>query len=871
MEEHAHILETVLASMGDAVIATDASGIVVLCNPVAESLFGVPLVGRSFSDVAREQELCVDEGRGAVAEPLQAPLDGQELYLASRDAWLSVTARRQEEGGVVAVYRDVTARRNGVRELREAERQHRQILDAITDLVLVKGEQSRIRWANQAFREYYGMSNEQLHDIVDAPFSPPDNTQQYVKDDAFVWTTGQVLDIPQERVTRHDGEVRLFHTVKSPIFDAEGNTVLTVGVSRDITERARWEEELTHARLAAEAANVAKSQFLANMSHEIRTPMNAILGMTDLALDTALTAEQRDYLKMVKHSAVSLLRLLDDILDFSKIEAGHIDLEHAPFPFRDALEDTVRSLAERAHRKGLELVCHIAPEVPAGLVGDLGRLRQILVNLIGNAIKFTERGEVAVHVSPSDEEDLLEFTVADTGIGIPADRQAAIFDAFTQADSSITRRYGGTGLGLAISSRLVSLLGGRIWLESREGKGTAIHFTARFEGEPSASPSAPLPSGHRILVVDDNTTNRTILLELLTSWGMQPRAVESGAAALDELERARADRCPYEVVLIDAVMPEMDGFALAGQIRARAAFDGVALVMLSSSVAPGERARCREMGVGAYMTKPVKQSELLEAIQGVLHHRSTATESAAAPAVEGRGLRVLLVEDNVVNRMLAARVLQKRGHEVVNAADGREAVDLIARERFDIVLMDVQMPVMDGLEATREIRRRERESGGHVPIVAMTAHVMRGDRERCLEAGMDAYLSKPIQAEELLRTVRCLGGLEAFDVERVLRDLGGDRALLVQAVVSFLEALPAMSKSLSEAVERRQGEVAMRAAHSLRGCLASLGGQTAASLAAEVEAAARGDDFAAVELWHQRLVEATEEFREAVAAFASSS
>jgi CheY-like chemotaxis protein len=267
----------------------------------------------------------------------------------------------------------------------------------------------------------------------------------------------------------------------------------------------------------------------------------------------------------------------------------------------------------------------------------------------------------------------------------------------------------------------------------------------------------------------------------------------------------------------------------------------------------------------------VKQSELLEAIQGVLHHRSTATESAAAPAVEGRGLRVLLVEDNVVNRMLAARVLQKRGHEVVNAADGREAVDLIARERFDIVLMDVQMPVMDGLEATREIRRRERESGGHVPIVAMTAHVMRGDRERCLEAGMDAYLSKPIQAEELLRTVRCLGGLEAFDVERVLRDLGGDRALLVQAVVSFLEALPAMSKSLSEAVERRQGEVAMRAAHSLRGCLASLGGQTAASLAAEVEAAARGDDFAAVELWHQRLVEATEEFREAVAAFASSS
>jgi len=776
----------------------------------------------------------------------------------------------------------------------DTEELYRQILDAITDLVLVKREQSRIFWANRAFREYYGMSNEELRDMIDAAFNEPDYTQQYVKDDAYVWTTGQTLNIPEEPVTRHDGEVRRFHTVKSAIFNAQGETVLTVGVSRDITERKRWEEELQKARRVAEEASLAKSQFLANMSHEIRTPMNAILGMTDLALDTPLNAEQREYLGMVKTSAESLLRLLDDILDFSKVEAGRLDLECKPFPVRDALEDTVRTLAERANRKTLELACHISAEVPNRLVGDLGRLRQIVVNLLGNAIKFTNQGEVVLHVEPEGVENgkvSLHFTVKDTGIGIAQERQADIFEAFTQADSSITRRYGGSGLGLAISARLVQMLGGRIWLESREDAGTTIHFTAAFEVDENATsrlPDRKEVEGHHVLVVDDNETHRTILTEILTSWGMRAAQASGGKPALEKLERSRQTGKGFDLVLLDAGMPEMDGFALATEIRSKKDYQGVQLMMLSSSSGADERARCREIGVSAYLTKPVKQSELLDAILSVMRHNAPADDAlanGAAAANSGPRMRLLLAEDNVVNRFLAVRILQKQGHEVETVSNGREAVARANSGEWDVILMDVQMPEMDGLQATREIRQRERASGRHVPIIAMTAHVMKGDRERCLEAGMDDYLAKPLRADGLLATIDKFArphptpdvpvvpgkppGEECFDRDAVLRTVGGDVELLRELSAAFFRLAPAMISELDDLVDRRDGMAIANSAHALKGCLGNLGAGVAYRLAGDLEAAGRAADFDRAQRCHIALQEEVARFMEALDALTS--
>jgi len=631
------------------------------------------------------------------------------------------------------------------------------LMDTTPDGIYFKDAQGRFLRVNRALAARLGVADP--HDAVGRTafdFYADEFAVQAHAEDLAVVGSGTPLVDHEELEIWPDGRTSWVSTTKMPLRDREGRVIGTIGVSRDVTDRKRKEVELRQAREAAEAANRAKSEFLANMSHEIRTPMNGVLGMLELALDTALTPQQREYLAMARVSAESLLTIINDILDFSKIEARRLSLEAVPFSLHETVGDTMKVLGVRSQQKGIELAVGLSPDVPDALVGDPGRLRQILVNLVGNALKFTQQGEVAVEVAVAeagDESVVLHFQVRDTGIGIPPEAQRKIFEAFAQAEQSTTRNYGGTGLGLTIAAQLVEMMAGRIWVESVVGKGSTFHFLAHFlraQAPPPKLDPARL-RGRSVLVVDDHATNRRYLEVLLTHWGMKVASADGGPAALAAVKEAAAAREPFDLVLLDGHMPGMDGFMLAAEVRKLAGVPQPALVMLASAGLPEDLDKARDLDIPDYLVKPVKRSELLAVllrVSGEPPRDATAPSKVVAPRPAGP-LRVLLAEDNKVNQRLAVALLEKQGHTVVVAENGRQALALWQQLPFDLVLMDVQMPEMDGLEATAKIRELELELGGHTPIVALTAYAMKGDRERFLAAGMDGYLAKPLQARDL--------------------------------------------------------------------------------------------------------------------------
>jgi two-component system, sensor histidine kinase and response regulator len=639
----------------------------------------------------------------------------------------------------------------------------------------------------------------------------------------------------------------------------------TADLSAANSELTRQAIELRESQTLAVAASRAKSEFLANMSHEVRTPMNGIIGMTELALDTDLTPRQREYLGLVKSSADSLLTVINDILDFSKIEAGKLSLAEAPFALRDALDETLQALALRSHTKGLELACRIAPDVPDQLVGDSGRLRQVIVNLVGNAIKFTERGEVVAAVSvveSSDSAVTLRFSVADTGIGIPAGKLQMIFQPFEQADGSTTRRYGGTGLGLTISHKLVDLMGGTISVESEPGRGSTFTFTVKMgvqvpDHSLASEPQLSHLEGLHVLIVDDNATNRLILTEVLTNWGMRPTAVDGARAALAALRNASDRGEPYPMVLIDGMMPEMDGFDLAARIRQEPAIADVRLVLLTSAGEPDDTARCRDLVISFCLTKPVRQSELFDALVKEMtlwtrseFRRTRLPAQGALAAPSGASLRILLAEDHPVNQKVAVRMLEHLGHSVVVAADGAKALRALKEGRFDVVLMDLQMPEMDGFEALRAIRSREEKNGDHTPVIALTAHAMQGDRERCLAAGFDGYLAKPMRQADLHSVLERLEPPESHssaDPDRSLIEAltvicGGDEDFARELALTFLESAPGCLSGIELAIETGDYRELSAQAHALKGISRTIGAEKLALRCVDVERAADRND-----------------------------
>jgi two-component system sensor histidine kinase/response regulator len=778
-------------------------------------------------------------------------------------------------------------------ERRRAEEELDRFFRLSSDLLCIATVEGQFKRINPAWHAVLGWDDEELLSRHYLHFVHPDDREASARE-ASKLSKGERVVSYENRYRCKNGSYRWLLWMATPSPDRRW----TYAAAHDITQRKESEaalarhareleetrrsledqasrqtqlmHELVVARKRAEHAAAAKGEFLANMSHEIRTPLNAILGMTELTVRTRLTAEQREYLNAVKSASQALLDIVNDVLDFSKIEARRLDLDRVLFDLRESVGDTARLLAFRAAEKGLELAFSIAPDVPESVIGDPGRLRQVLVNLLGNGVKFTEQGEIVLSVenegSTRPGQVRLRFSVRDTGVGVPEDRREEIFEAFVQADSSATRRFGGTGLGLAIAARLVEMMDGEIWLEGNEAGGSTFHFTANFT-TPRAG-AAPAPPGRpaqaaaledlKVLVVDDNATNRRILEEMLAGWRMRPVALARPAEALVVLaDPARV----FDLVLTDYQMPEMDGIDLARRIRRLPNHARTPILMLTSVGRPEEVEKSREAGIDACLTKPVKHSDLLEAIASCC---GAGGGDARPPRVDGaaktaaRPLRVLVAEDNVVNRKLVVTLLSQRGHQVATAQNGREAVDAVARAGrggFDVVIMDGQMPEMDGFEAARAIRVWEKTIGGHLPILALTAHAMKGDRERCLAAGMDEYLSKPIELDALVQAVEGAAPPSAgpdappvadpassFDEEQALARTGGDRALLKEIIVLFRADATKTMRRIEGALRKHDAERLREAAHALRGSAATIGATGVREWARRLEQRAAAGD-----------------------------
>jgi len=754
--------------------------------------------------------------------------------------------------------------RSGQESLVQSEAHHVElsiILENVRDSVVVLDRDRRVTFWNHGATALFGYTRAEMIGETLAALHPETPEEVVAEELGAVWRGEERRWVRPCR--RKDGQGLWIDVRSAAVRDRDGIVTGMLLVATDVTDQKRLEAELRFATAQAESANRAKSEFLANMSHEIRTPMNAIIGMTDIVLDSELSADHRHSLELVRQSSEALLDIINDILDFSKIEAGKLALQSVAFDLHEELAQPLDALAVRAHQKGLEVVSHVEPAVPTAMVGDPCRLRQVLINLVGNAIKFCDAGEVAVSVAvvPDDQPGpLLHFRIRDSGIGIPLDKQAVIFRAFEQADGSSTRRYGGTGLGLTISASLVALMGGRIWVESEEGGGSTFHFTARF-APPAAGGAALLPSvdlaGLRALVVDDNRTCREALVASLTALGADCQAVESAAAARAVL--TGDDGRPVHLLFVDATLPGEDGWSLVRWCAERPDLAWGGRLVLGTSLDGDGVRRAAAVGAG-YLAKPIATPALLAALRQLVEGVTVAAPAPSAP-VATRGLRVLVAEDQEVNQELICRLLSRAGHTVALANNGREAVDRWRRERFDLVLMDMQMPIMDGLEAAAAIRDGERGSGEHIPIVALTAHAMHTDEVRCLAAGMDAYLSKPLHNRELLALLHrvAAGGPLApalplraepelaagdapIDVSRCLEIVGGQASLLASLATTFLRGLDGRVAALREALAQADAGQVLFVAHSLKGSLTNFAARQAVVLARRLEeAAATGD------------------------------
>jgi two-component system, sensor histidine kinase and response regulator len=873
------------------------------------------VIGQTDADIFTrehaEAALADEQKVMQTGQPIVAKIE-RETWSDRPDTWCSSTKMPITDAcgrviGTFGISSDITKRKRAEEEAETARYLLDSLMDNVTDSIYFKDLEGRYLRVNRSKANRNGFGDpENAIGKSDADVWPVEHANRTQSDEAEVIRTGEPLCGKEEYLTFQDGTHAWVSTSKFPLRDQQHNIVGTFGISHDITGQKMAAEQMRIAKEAAEAANRAKSDFLANMSHEIRTPMNGIIGMGELLADTELNSQQRSFVNMIQQSATSLLRLLNDILDFSKIEAGKLELESIPFDFRECVGLAVKSLAPRASQKGLELILHIDPKVPAYVSSDPVRLRQILVNLVGNAIKFTEVGEVVVDIQygcgpPTESMVTLLFSVRDTGIGIDVEHHAQIFESFSQADTTTTRRYGGTGLGLSISSQLVRMLGGRLWVESDPSlrKGSEFHFNLKLDICPEPEGTTPHETasleGVSVLVVDDNPTNRIILDETLRRFGMVVTLVESGQSAL-QLCRSRTNGLDgFALMIVDRMMPDMDGIQLLEQFKVEMGKLSPATILYSSSGLASDGSRATDLGVREVLQKPALQSELIAAIERALGKSSSkpSPRPSSAQRIAMRPMRFLLAEDGAVNRAVAVGLFERAGHSLVMVENGAEAIEAWKKEPFDAIFMDIQMPVMDGIEATKAIRELERSTGKHIPIIAMTAAAMKGDRERFMEAQLDDYLSKPINFDEfdamLVKLAeKCHGSPELAVSDPLTKlDRQDSKSNIAEsnpsskprsgtlktresksithvdfaAPFTKIKCTPSQQKSLVEtlATEMRQRldeivhgleksdlPLVIRASHSLKSAVGLFGAKPMVAIANQMEQSARDGDLASV-------------------------